>query len=71
MFREMSDLPDSPVLADFARDLASVSPERVPASLRDEVARITQGRKHMEAVAALNELEQRWSGVAPELTSAA
>ena len=66
MFREMSDLPDSPVLADFARDLASVSPERVPASLRDEVARITQGRKHMEAVAALNELEQRWSGVAPE-----
>lgn len=66
MFREVSDLPDSPVLAEFARDLAVVTPSRVPQCLRDEVARITPDRKHPEAVAALADLASRWEGVDPE-----
>lgn len=66
MFREMSDLPDSPVLADFARDLGAVPPGRVPQSLRDEVARIATERKHPEASAALAELMRRWEGIDAE-----
>lgn len=66
MFREISDLPDSPVLAEFARDLATVPPGRVPQCLRDEFARIAPERKHLEAAAALADLLARWEGVAPE-----
>ncbi len=66
MFREISDLPDSPVLAEFCAELGRVDPVRVPACLRASVIALAPERKHMEAVAALNELIARWETAAPE-----
>lgn len=66
MFREMEDLPDSSVLADYARELAAVDPKRVPTCLREAVARLAPERKHLDAVAALAELAARWEGTTPD-----
>lgn len=66
VFREISDLPDSPVLAEFVRDLEVVEPKRVPTCLREAVAAILPGRKHPEATSALQDLLTRWEGTEPE-----
>lgn len=66
MFREISDLPDSPVLAEFAVELAAVGASQAPACLRAAIAALTPTRKHTEAVAALTDLQARWEGVEPE-----
>lgn len=66
MFREIADLPDSPVLAEFARDLGRVSPAMVPACLRDAVIRLLPERKNPEASEALQQTVDGWEGVEPK-----
>lgn len=66
MFREISDLPDSPVLADFANELGRVEASRVPTCMRVAVSEMALSRKHMEAVTALAELQGKWETTPPE-----
>lgn len=56
MVREISDLPEGELLVEFLEALATIEPERVPASLRDAVEGRTAdaaGEKDKEAAAAL------------------
>lgn len=65
-FREISDLPDSPVLSEFARDLAQVPAGRVPACLRGALVALAPTRRNPDASAALAELIASWEGKDPE-----
>jgi len=65
-FREISDLPDSPVLSEFTRDLATVPAGRVPACMRATVQALAPTRRHPDATSALAELLASWEAVDPE-----
>lgn len=65
MLREVNDLPDGPPLAEWLGDLGSVEASRVPATLRDGVARLRGERRSIEAVEVLERVLASWEGMAP------
>jgi hypothetical protein len=65
MFREMADLPDGPVLTDWAQDMMAIQPERAPRCLRDALAQLRAERRQADSLAALDSLGERWASVEP------
>lgn len=65
MLREVNDLPDGPPLAEWCNDLAAVDASRVPASLREGVARLKGERRSLEALEVLDGLLAQWAETPP------
>ena len=65
MFGAISDLPDGPPLAEFARELCAVPAKDAPSLLRTHIAQIVGERRHLDAIAAVEDLIEHWTSEDP------
>ncbi|MEL6344369.1 MAG: hypothetical protein AAFV53_14725, partial [Myxococcota bacterium] len=64
-FRQIDDLPDGPILANFVRELSDLDPQDLPQTLRDFMAELLPQRRNADALETLQELAERLEGQPP------